>query len=153
MAQVKGLMGRILLEPVLTGGLLLALLCAPDQIRSTLPVNLQGYVGSKRLISTLKWLIGIGLWRRVNTFISRRFVNNFTSDTWRTGKEIVLVTGGSSGIGLAITKEAAKTSACVVVLDLSDPTEALRKSCSYGNSQLDLKSSSCQCLLLQMRCY
>jgi 3-oxoacyl-ACP reductase-like protein len=66
----------------------------------------------------VKVRLGRGVARKVNNFLSRIVLNNFTSDAWNFGKEIVVVTGASNGMGAAIVQEIAKTSASVIALDL-----------------------------------
>ncbi|KAJ9666415.1 hypothetical protein H2201_003337 [Coniosporium apollinis] len=70
----------------------------------------------------LKVLIAIGVLYRLNNFLSRRALNNFTRDrSWDWRKEIVVVTGGCSGIGELMVRKFAKNSIKVVALDLNPP--------------------------------
>ena len=116
---------RAAFEPLITGGLLLGLLYAPDRIKSVLPANLHHFVDSKKIVGTLKLLLTLGVLRRANKYVSRRSLDNWTKDPWRVGQEVVIVTGGASGIGAAIIRSLVETSACVISLDVFDPRERL----------------------------
>jgi hypothetical protein len=116
---------RAACEPLITGGLLLGLLYAPDRIRSILPTSLHHLVDSQKVVGTLKLLLTLGVLRRANKYVSRRSLDNWTKDPWRVGQEVVIVTGGASGIGAAIIRSLVETSACVISLDVFDPKEPL----------------------------
>jgi all-trans-retinol dehydrogenase (NAD+) len=124
---IFGLVDHTALQPLITGPLLLGLLYYPENIQAVLPAYSRRYVTSSAFLSTVKVLLGWGLVRKINSYLSRVVLNNFTGDTWNFGKEIVVVTGGSSGMGAAITKEIAKTSASVIAIDLYPPTQAFRR--------------------------
>jgi hypothetical protein len=59
-----------------------------------------------------------GLLLRTNRILSQRALNNGTKDTYDWKKEIVVVTGGSGGIGAATVKQLASRGTRVVVLDI-----------------------------------
>jgi hypothetical protein len=115
------------LEPLVTGPLLLGLLYYPEQALVILPPNAQSRVESAAFVSTVKVLLRWEVVRRINNFLSRVVLNNFTGDVWKTGKEIVVVTGASNGMGAAIAREVAKNSASVIALDLYPPAQPFRK--------------------------
>jgi all-trans-retinol dehydrogenase (NAD+) len=53
----------------------------------------------------LSVLFGIGLLRKINDTLSRLVLNNFTMDkTWDWKKEVVVVTGGSAGMGALMVR-------------------------------------------------
>jgi nucleoside-diphosphate-sugar epimerase len=55
-------------------------------------------------------------------------VNNWQrAEPWQTHRELVLVTGGCSGIGRAIMEGLAKTGVRVVIMDVQAPNFKLRK--------------------------
>lgn len=128
-------------EPLLTGGLLYLLTRGPSRLRarllapfqSTLPVFTNTPKGVARLatlITILKILTTAGVLRRVNQALNRLAWNNWTfgrsGAEWQFGpgkKEVVLITGGSSGFGYEMVKVFAKH-AKVVAIDISSfPTE------------------------------
>jgi hypothetical protein len=59
-----------------------------------------------------------GLLIRINRNLSRRALNNATPAVFNWDKEIVVVTGGSGGIGATIVKQLAARGTKVVVLDI-----------------------------------
>ncbi|CAI7598488.1 unnamed protein product [Penicillium pancosmium] len=64
----------------------------------------------------------IGLLYKSNSYLSRRALNSpATKDAWDWDKEIVVVTGGSSGIGAAIVKLFAEQGIKTIGLDLCRP--------------------------------
>jgi len=72
-----------------------------------------------------------GLYLRINRHLSRRALNNGTSATFNWDKEIVVVTGGSGGIGAAIVQQLASRSTKVVVMDIIPLTFEPPPSVSY----------------------
>ncbi|TID22202.1 NAD(P)-binding protein [Venturia nashicola] len=71
-----------------------------------------------------KWLLravyaGIAL--RVKNFLDQGVSNNWVSDTYNWNKEIVVVTGGSDGIGMKVVMLLAERGVKVVVLDIQPP--------------------------------
>ncbi len=116
-----------LLEPILTGPILAGLLYFPEKIQRFLPAALRTYASSNAFLSALKIIVGFGLLRKVNNFLSRMTHNNWTRDHWRHGEEIVLVTGGSGGIGEAIARALSDSSAHVIAVDLFPPKTSFRK--------------------------
>ena len=73
----------------------------------------------------------IGMIPRFNAWLTRRKVNNYLTDSsWDWTKEVVVVTGGSSGIGKEIVLKLAKKHIKVIIVDLNAPGYQLRKSTS-----------------------
>ncbi|KAI9724612.1 MAG: hypothetical protein M1828_003635 [Chrysothrix sp. TS-e1954] len=70
----------------------------------------------------LKWLSILGSLRVLNNWLSRRAINNGVADTYDWTKEIVLITGGSDGIGKSIALMLASRDIRVVVLDIQPLT-------------------------------
>ena len=70
-----------------------------------------------------------GTWtilRRINSYLSQRSLNNYEPDsTWDWSKEVVLITGGSNGIGAAIARMFAQRGITVVVWDVETPSQEL----------------------------
>ena len=78
------------------------------------------------LVRRLRYAFYVGAFRWVSSWLSDQAANNWTSDTyhWRDqsvgalGKEIVLVTGGSDGIGKQVVLLLAEHARTVIVLDV-----------------------------------
>jgi hypothetical protein len=71
-----------------------------------------------------KWLkvsLFLGLWNKVNTFLNQGAANNWTNDVYDWRKEIVVVTGGSDGIGAIIVKLLAERGIKIANLDIQEP--------------------------------
>jgi hypothetical protein len=81
---------------------------------------------SKGVRIGLSFLFIVGLLRKINKTMNRLVLNNFTSDnTWDWNKEVVLITGGSAGMGALMVKMFAERGITVVILDIVDPPETL----------------------------
>jgi all-trans-retinol dehydrogenase (NAD+) len=97
------------LNPLVTGPLLLALLKRPqvfEPLQSLLAPTAQNIFDRFKTGSTsLKILFAWGALRVLNNWFRRKVVNNWVSDTYDWKKEIVLVTGGSSGIGNLVVRD------------------------------------------------
>jgi hypothetical protein len=121
---------RTILNPLVTGSLLLGLLYFPRELHSVLPAQGQQYLPhltSKASFTTLKVLLGLGLVRKANNYFSQLMLNNFNRDSWNHGKEVVIVTGAGGGIGEAVARAVAKSSAAVIALDLKAPEKPFCK--------------------------
>jgi len=111
-----------------TGPLLLAILYRPERLRSILPSSLHSLIDSPRFIQLLKVCLGLSLIRKLNNKLSELTANNFKSNArFVKSQELVLISGGSSGIGELMAKDFAKVGVKVVVLDLSPPKKPLRE--------------------------
>ncbi|BCR87976.1 uncharacterized protein ACHE_40540S [Aspergillus chevalieri] len=65
--------------------------------------------------------LSVALW--LNDFLTRGSRNNWVTDrTWDWSKELVVVTGGSSGIGGSIVQRLASDGVQIVVIDVIPPT-------------------------------
>jgi len=126
-------------EPALAGSLLFVLTRAPIEYRQKL-LNLLyssglSAVHIERLTRTLKYLLVIGVLRRVNQTLTRLALNNWSLTKrgapfdWDGSRktELVIVTGGCSGFGYELVKGFSKH-ARVVILDIS-PVPAELEEC------------------------
>lgn len=76
----------------------------------------------------------------LNKILSRWSVNCQRSDPWNPKNELVLLTGGSSGIGKQILEDLCKLNIKVVVLDVQAPTFELPSTASFY--QCDITSTA-----------
>ena len=119
---------KLALDARVTGPILLALLYSPERIRSALPIKLRRLVSSPALLSILKISLGFGILRRINNTLSQRALNNGTASVkFIKSQEVVLITGGASGIGECMARMFAEKGVKVVVLDLHPPKDPLRE--------------------------
>lgn len=131
------------LNPFFTGPLLLALVKYPEQVdrlKSLFSPVIQQYL--ERYQPTpklLKFFLAWGALRVFNNWLSRKAVNNWKTDTYDWNREIVLVTGGNSGIGNLVARDLAQRGITTIVLDLQGPKTPLREwMCNVQAFQLTL---------------
>ncbi|RFU27582.1 hypothetical protein B7463_g8750, partial [Scytalidium lignicola] len=113
-------------SPVITGALLYGILYQPEKLLSILPEKLRPLVTSSRLITVLKGLLALGIIGKASNKLSDLTVNNWKGAAkFIKSQEIVLITGGSSGIGAAMAKQFSKHGVKVIILDRNPPTDPL----------------------------
>lgn len=111
-------------NPVITGGLLLALTRAPDNIRVPLLQKLQEVLSATTIanaITSLKWLFGLGLAKRISNAFSDLAQDNFNlraDSRYDWPNEIVLVTGAAGGFGTLFCNDLAAKGLTVVGTDI-----------------------------------
>ncbi|TGO58304.1 hypothetical protein BOTNAR_0183g00140 [Botryotinia narcissicola] len=109
-------------DPKLTGLLLVALQYYPDKLRSIIPTKIQPYIYSTAFIRVLKVLLALGIARGVNNKLSQLVLNNWKRNAKLIkSQEVVLITGGSSGIGESMAREFSSKGVKVVVMDVNLP--------------------------------
>lgn len=74
-----------------------------------------------RALKTLQVLTSLAVLRRFNAWINRRVLNNGVSDQYNWSRELVVLTGGSNGIGRQTALMLAKRGITVAVLDIRPP--------------------------------
>ena len=70
----------------------------------------------------LKTLLGLGALSTVNAWLNSGVTNNWTKDEYVWSREVVVVTGGSDGIGKIVVQLLAEKGFKVAVLDVQDLT-------------------------------
>ena len=112
-------------EPLLVAPLLMGLELYPDLSRLWLSKTMAN-VSTEWVKSTLWALLGLGLLRRINKILSQVSLNNYTRDSYDWPREIVVVTGGSGGLGDTLVRKLAKHGIKVINLDIMPPKTPLR---------------------------
>jgi all-trans-retinol dehydrogenase (NAD+) len=119
---------KLALNPGITGALLLAILYYPEKLQTIVPDQYFPIITSDNFVNALKGALSLGVLRTVNNKLSEWVINNWKSPAkFVKSQEIVLISGGCSGIGLLMATEFAKMGTKVVVLDLGEPKSPLRK--------------------------
>jgi all-trans-retinol dehydrogenase (NAD+) len=94
----------------------------------------------RRTLRAFDIVVYWGVLRWLNNFLNRRALSNGVSDKYDWSKEVVIVTGGSDGIGKAVVQLLAAANVKVAVLDVQSPTYESPPSLKYF--QCDISSSS-----------
>lgn len=89
----------------------------------------------------LKTLVGLGVVHRLNSWLNNTVVNNFSRDVYDWDKEVVVVTGGSDGIGKIVVGLLAERGVKVAVVDVQEPTYEVQPSVTYFPCDLTSPSS------------
>ena len=69
----------------------------------------------------LQTLSLLSVMRGISGFLDKGVMNNWTNDVYDWKKEIVVVTGGSDGIGALVVQMLAQKGIQVVILDIQEP--------------------------------
>lgn len=113
------------LAPSLTASLAMALTYGPPSIREPL-LQWLGQVLSEqsieRFISALKWLAALGVVKAANSRLNEWALNNWrwgsVAKQWEWAREVAIITGGSSGIGLEVVKQLRRRGIKIAVFDI-----------------------------------
>ncbi|KIW05677.1 uncharacterized protein PV09_03540 [Verruconis gallopava] len=113
--------------------------------RKTLPVYLAALYTTKgqqffaqhpKALTWLRRAVFGGLFFRVKRFLDQGVANNWRSDRYDWNREIVVVTGGSDGIGAKMVQMLASKGIKVVVLDIQEPKYVLPPKVQYFHCDL-----------------
>lgn len=88
--------------------------------------EVQQVLNSPLAQKSLAVVLGLALLRYSNRTLNKWTVNNWQSDSWQGAKELVLVTGGTGGIGRQIMEDLSSGGARVVIVDIKEPDFKLR---------------------------
>ncbi|KAL1384736.1 hypothetical protein HDK64DRAFT_316378 [Phyllosticta capitalensis] len=97
--------------------------------------------GYSKQLKTIKALLYLGLAHHISNWLSKGVSNNWTNDTYDWNKEIVVVTGGSDGIGKHIVLFLAEKGIKVAVFDIQPMTYEAPPSVKYYNCDLSSATS------------
>ncbi|CAL5865874.1 uncharacterized protein PFLUO_LOCUS80 [Penicillium psychrofluorescens] len=87
-------------------------------------------------------VIALALLRSTNNFLTRWSMNNWRRNgPWRSERELILITGGSSGIGKQVVEDLAKTGVRIVVLDINEPAEAFPANVAFYHADITSSAS------------
>ncbi|KAJ5691674.1 hypothetical protein N7488_012409 [Penicillium malachiteum] len=87
-------------------------------------------------------LLGLGVLRSINNSLSQWVSNNWTcNQRWDSSKELVLLTGGCSGIGKQVMEDLARQGVRVIVLDIVEPTFELPATVSFYHTDITSSES------------
>ncbi len=80
------------------------------------------------IVRALSVFLGVGTVRKLNSKLSQLTANNWKADTkFVKSQELVLISGGTSGIGQLMARQFAEKGVKVVILDINAPKNSLRK--------------------------
>lgn len=92
-----------------------------------LPPSLQNILLHPLAPKAFLVVVALALLRLTNRALTSWSLNNGVSvGKWNADRELVLLTGGCSGIGKQMVLDLAKTGTRVVILDIQEPTFSLR---------------------------
>jgi all-trans-retinol dehydrogenase (NAD+) len=143
-----------LFDPRVTAPLLVALLYYPEKLRELLPERLHPLITSQAVVRTLSVLLGLGILRGVNQKLSQWTANNWKKDAkFVKSQELILISGGTSGIGKLMAEDFVKQGTKVIILDLNPPKTALRKSSKLfdGSFANEMKHLVCTSISVMSR--
>ncbi|OAL19848.1 hypothetical protein AYO22_09375 [Fonsecaea multimorphosa] len=127
---------------VVPAALLLLHLRYPEAFQRALSLIATSSIQSKFINRTLGGLLTFGVLYRLNRYLSRRVLNNFVKDpSWDWEREIVLISGGSSGIGQEMVRQFGQRNIKVVVLDINPPKIPLPSSAKFYKTDVTSSQS------------
>jgi hypothetical protein len=112
-------------EPFVVAPILWGLDWYPDLSRAWMSKTMPN-ASTDWVKSTLSVLLGLGILRKINKILSQASLNNYTRDSYDWHREIVVVTGGSGGLGDVLVRKLAKQGIKVISLDVMPPKTPLR---------------------------
>lgn len=94
-----------------------------------LPPNVQRALVNPYVKKGVSLLVALKLAKGLSGYLSRRAQNSWLRiDQWDPSRELVVLTGGCSGIGKQIMQDLSKKNVKVIILDINEPDFSLRMS-------------------------
>ncbi|KAJ5827837.1 hypothetical protein N7447_004600 [Penicillium robsamsonii] len=104
---------------------------------SHLPEPTQLFFRNPTAQKALGVIAGLVLLRATNRFFSKRSLQNWTSNhPWIPARELILLTGGCSGIGKQVMEDLARTGVRVIILDINEPTFTLPANVTFYKANI-----------------
>ncbi|KAL4925918.1 short chain dehydrogenase/reductase family protein [Aspergillus undulatus] len=94
-----------------------------------------------RAFQALKVLTSLAVLRRINAFLNRRALNNGVQDIYDWNREVVVLTGGSNGIGKQIATLLGGRGVKVAILDIAPPKDGASLPSTVRFFECDITSS------------
>ncbi|KAF3387464.1 Short-chain dehydrogenase/reductase [Penicillium rolfsii] len=108
---------------------------------SHVPEPAQAYLRNPLTQKALGALLTLGLISKLNKSVSQWTLNNWTrSPRWNPARELILLTGGCSGIGKQVMEDLSKTGVRVIILDITEPNFTLPPNVTFYKA--DITSSA-----------
>ncbi|KAL3466296.1 hypothetical protein BJX64DRAFT_250543 [Aspergillus heterothallicus] len=95
-----------------------------------------------KALQALKILASLAVLRRLNAFLNQRALNNGVADSYDWNREVVVLTGGSNGIGRQVAKLLGSKGVKVAILDIAPPTDASALPSTVRFHKCDITSPS-----------
>ncbi|KAL4889783.1 hypothetical protein BDV59DRAFT_103666 [Aspergillus ambiguus] len=95
-----------------------------------------------RLFQALKVLASLAVLRRVNAAMNRRALNNGVSDRYDWNREVVVLTGGSNGIGRQVASLLGSRGIKVAILDIQPPHDGDKLPPTVRYHECDITSAA-----------
>jgi hypothetical protein len=92
-----------------------------------LPPSVHTTINTPIVRKLLTFVVAWNVVKLFNRILSGFVLNNWQSDRYDWPRELVLVTGGSDGIGKAVAEDLAGRGIKVVILDIQEPKSPLRE--------------------------
>lgn len=104
---------------------------------ASLPEPAQALLRNSTAQKTFAGLGALILARATNRFISQCALQNWTTNSaWNAANELVLLTGGTSGIGKQVMEDLSKSGVRVVILDINEPAFTLPSNVSFYKANI-----------------
>jgi len=146
---MPSLLGLTALNPVFTGALLYGFTQAPAEVKNhalAALAQLPFAVDVSTVVKTLKVLFGVGIVSTLNSILNRFAHNHWTLFTgaapWEWNKELCVMTGGSGGLGVIVTRHLIKKGIRVAILDVQPPPKDLLDTGKVFFYKVDVTSSA-----------